>query len=252
MENREQDSKLNERNDQTNGNAFLQNQEIRDLLELSDEELGRRVRELAVKSGDQSGYRNTVQSKTTVSEEGTEKQTTDSNEQTEKQATDSGKEPVSNRRHRYYQGSLLNDLLFGDHFASTNSLMLLPEFSVRRTDPFGLNLVNRRSRFDSMFGFPSFSDTVDEIFGEDRGEFDENDKKSENFGYSKSMVSRSSINKDGVRTSESVYRTKKNNNGKLEVTEKRVTENENEIITEELRPDGQKIISTKPKKLTIQ
>jgi hypothetical protein len=70
---------------------------------------------------------------------------------------------------------------------------------------------------------------------------------SDNFGYSKSSYSQTTRNSDGVKKSESVQKTKKLINGKIQVYEKRIKEDEHEITTEEVRPDGQKVITKKQK-----
>lgn len=91
--------------------------------------------------------------------------------------------------------------------------------------------------FNSLFEVPKFLNEDDELF----------DTNNKNFGYSKKYVSKTSIDKNGTKISESISKTKKNVNGKLLVSEKKVTENKDNIIIEEIRPDGQKITTTRQK-----
>lgn len=69
-----------------------------------------------------------------------------------------------------------------------------------------------------------------------------------NFTYTKRLYNNTSYDTNGLKKSESISCVKKNVNGQTQTYQKRTIEDEHGITTEEIRPDGQKVISNIPRR----
>lgn len=207
-----------------------------DLLGLSDSELGAKIREYLLQSGNLPGYSNTVANEVTKQEE----------QKIETMEVPEVKEET--KENNYNEVKQTNRSLFkmmDDMTCLADTLYNPFEFSLIPRNPFF-----RHDPFLSRFRFNNLENAMNEMFGDDRMEIDELENTKDTFGYSKSMYSQTSV-VNGIKKSESVSRTKKNINGKVQVHEKRITEDDKEIVTEETRPDGQKVTTKKSKISTL-